>query len=276
MLASRLVSDARDLIDRFGRGDEKAWPDFLGEYAPLLLQAAREVERDADAAGDAFLFVCQRLAADGCRRLRQFDPSGHASFPTWLRVVAWNLALDARRQRLGRFRPLAAIRRLPVLQQRIYRLRYEERLSSDQAFAMLQPEFPGLSREDASRAEADVDQAMGSKARWMLEVRRPVVESLDAPIDDGETLRHEPADHTHDPESAAITADERERLGGAIAALDPADRLLVQLRFDEGMTLATLARVLEFKDQWTVVRQLQRVLKQLRAALGAKGPSGSV
>ena len=51
---------------------------------PVLLQVARAVERDADDAADAFLFVCQRLADDEYARLRKFDPAGPVSFLTWL------------------------------------------------------------------------------------------------------------------------------------------------------------------------------------------------
>jgi RNA polymerase sigma factor (sigma-70 family) len=266
----------RALLDRLAVRDDSAWPEFLRDYAPLLLQVAREAERDADHAADAFLFICQHLAADHYRRLRQFGATGGASFATWLRVVAWNLALDARRQRRGRFRPLAVIKRLPILQQRLYALRYEERLSSDQAFAILQPEFPGLSRDAAQGAEAEVDRAIGSKQRFLLAVRRPVVESLDAPLEDGSAPGPEPVDAGLDPEMAAILGEQSERLRDALATLDPADRLLLQLRFEQDVTLSRIATMLGLKDPWSAVRQLERALRRLRAALDANDRAGSV
>ena len=277
VLASRLVSDSRDLLARFAARDATAWQEFLREYAPLLLQVAREAERDQDDASDAFLFICEHLRADNGRRLRQWSPSPTgASFETWLRVVAWNLARDARRHRRGRFRPLAAIRRLPLLLQRLYRLRHEEGLTSDQAFAVLQPEFPGLSRSAAHMAEAEVERALGSRERYVLSVRRPVVESLDTPADEDGPGSVPPADSAADPEAAAIRRNEYDRLRRGLDQLAPADRMLVQLRYEQDLTLSRIAVMLGLQDAWAAQRQIDRVVRQLRAAFGANSPRGSV
>jgi RNA polymerase sigma factor (sigma-70 family) len=265
------------LLARLGARDAAAWSEFLTVYAPVLLQVAREAERDPDDAGDAFLFICEHLRADDGRRLRQWSPStAGASFETWLRVVAWNLARDARRHRRGRFRPLAAIRRMPLLLQRLYRLRHEEGLTSDQAFAVLQPEFPGLSRTAAHLAEAEVERALGSRERFVLSVRRPVVQSFDAPPEDVGQAGAAPADPAADPESAAIRRDEFERLRRGLDQLAPEDRLLMQLRFEQNLTLSRIAVMLGLKDAWATQRQIDRVVKQLRAALTANPPRGSV
>lgn len=264
-------------LARLAARDESAWREFLERYAPLLLQVAREAERDPDDAGDAFLFICEHLREDDCRRLRQWSPSTTgASFETWLRVVAWNLARDARRHRRGRFRPLAAIRRMPLLLQRLYRLRHEEGLTSDQAFAVLQPEFPGLSRAAAHVAEAEVERALGSRERFVLSVRRPVVQSLDAPEEDARQPAAVPPDTTPDPEAATIRRDEFERLRLVLDQLAPEDRLLVQLRFEQDLTLSRIAVMLGLKDAWAAQRRIDRAVKQLRAALGANPTRGSV
>ena len=51
------------LLTRLGQGDPEAWPDFLREFAPVLLQVAQQIERDADAAGDTFLFIWPESAS---------------------------------------------------------------------------------------------------------------------------------------------------------------------------------------------------------------------
>ena len=56
-----------------GRG-EQVWPDFLDRCGGAFLQVARSVARDEDEAADAFVFVCERLAANQFARLRRFDP----------------------------------------------------------------------------------------------------------------------------------------------------------------------------------------------------------
>lgn len=58
--------------------------------------------------------------------------------------------------------------------------------------------------------------------------------------------------------------------------LSPDDRLLVQLRYEQDLTLSRIAMVLGLKDAWAAQRQIDRVVKQLRAALGANSARGSV
>lgn len=259
----------RAVLVRLGTGDPSAWPDFLREFAPLLLQVAREIEHEPDAAGDAFLFICQHLAAGRCAKLRQFNPDGPASFSTWLRVVAWNLARDARRRRRGRFRPLAAIRRLPLLQQRLFRLRHEEGLTFEQAFATLQPEFPGLGRVAIHEADEQVARQLDSRQRWLLAVRRPRVESM--PLDDSETgPAAEIVDAAPTPEWRLLATEERGRLMQALSQLEPADRLVLQLRFDEQLTLTQIALLCGLKDPWAANRRISGLLTQLRALLARR------
>lgn len=81
-----------------------AWREFLIAYGPVLQQVVRLQESDVDTAADCFLFVCEHLARDRFRRLRQFRPGGPASFPTWLRSVARNLCIDWHRKTHGRVR----------------------------------------------------------------------------------------------------------------------------------------------------------------------------
>lgn len=83
------------------------------------MQSARFVERDAEAAADAFVHICLHLRDRRAARLRSYDVSRPGRFEAWLAAVALHLARDARRQRLGRCRPLALPRRLPLLEQRV-------------------------------------------------------------------------------------------------------------------------------------------------------------
>lgn len=51
------------LLSRVCNGDDDAWTEFVECFAPLLLAAARTIERDRDATADAFVFVCEQLRA---------------------------------------------------------------------------------------------------------------------------------------------------------------------------------------------------------------------
>jgi len=232
--------DFRDLIRKVREEDHAAWTTFIERFAPLLLQCARAVERDRDAAADAFVFICERLRERRAARLATFDFDRAGSFETWLRAVAVNLARDARRQRVGRFRPLALVNRLPPLEQRVFRLRYELGLTFDQTLYSLRPEFPGLTEARLAEAESQVAKRVSAQQRWALLTRRPQLESLS------------------------------ERLAGALGRLTVENRLLLRLHFERGVTLATLAGMFGLSNAQAVHRRLRDVLAQLRHMLDGR------
>ena len=267
-MASLSHEDLQRLILQVQQGDDAAWTSFIDQYAPLLLQSARSVERDRDAAADAFVFICERLRERRAARLATFDVERAGSFESWLRAVAINLARDARRQRLGRFRPLALANRLPPLEQRIFRLRYELGFTFDQILYSLRPEFPGLTEARLAEADAQVARRVSAQQRWMLLTRRPQLESLSEGDRESATA-DEPATDQPDPEWLALRRESRERLADAVARLSDADRLLLLLHVERGVTLATLAGMFGLANPQAAHRRVQRVLAQLRQMLEA-------
>ena len=97
---------------------DEAWAAFVAEHSRLLVNAARSVTSDHDAAMDCYTYILEQLREDGCRRLRAFVPDGRSRFTTWLVIVARRLCVDQRRRRYGRVRnddsasAMAARRRL--------------------------------------------------------------------------------------------------------------------------------------------------------------------
>ena len=97
---------------------DAAWAAFVAEHSRLLLNVARSLASDHDAAMDGYSYILEQLREDGCRRLRAFAPDGRSKFTTWLVVVTRRLCVDHRRHRYGRVRDddtaaaMAARRRL--------------------------------------------------------------------------------------------------------------------------------------------------------------------
>ena len=256
---SRLLGLLRNL-DR--ERSEHAWSRFLEAAAPVLLQVARAVERDADDAADAFLFVCQRLADDEYARLRKFDPAGPASFLTWLRTVARNLCIDAQRRRRGRFRLPKRIGTLPTLHQAVLRLRYRDGLSLSETVAILEGQFPGLTREKVALAEHGIANTLSSRQLFATLASRHKTEPLlDRPSAPGGV---DPEDEAPTPEERALKSDQLSRLFNALDRLCSEERLMVRLRFDQDLTLTEIARLLGLNDAAQVHRRLQSIIERLR------------
>ena len=91
------------LVYELQHGDsQRAWSEFLHAYAHVIARVVSYCEREEEDRADAFVFLCEQLHQDNCRRLRKFDPQGPASFTTWLHAVARNLCRDWRRKQFGR------------------------------------------------------------------------------------------------------------------------------------------------------------------------------
>lgn len=94
------------LIEALRRGDtQQVWHEFLHSYASTILRVVAYCERDSENRSEAFVFVCEQLHLDDCRRLQKFKCNGPASFNTWLHAVVRNLCRDWRRKTFGRLDP---------------------------------------------------------------------------------------------------------------------------------------------------------------------------
>ena len=243
-----------------------AWAEFLAAYSPLILQVARLLETDSDDVSAAFLFACEQLSRDRCRRLRRFQPDGPASFSTWLRAVVRNLCLDWRRKKLGRHRVFRSIANLPILDQEIFRRIYWDGLDQEAAFHALHTRFPGLTRERLAASAEEVRRALSSRQLGLLAERRQHVQSLDEGSPERGDAPREIAAPGPDPESLVLDWERRGWLDKALARLAEPDRLLIRLRFEQGLTLAEVARLTGLENAQRVDRQIRKVLTDLRGS----------
>ena len=65
-----------------------------------------------------------------------------------------------------------------------------------------------------------------------------------------------------------------EALHNALAELDPPDRLLLKLRFDDGLSAADIADLMRLPTPFHVYRRLTALLDSLRKALRMRGVEG--
>jgi len=97
-----------ELADLLSASDEEtttlAWDRFLVEYGDLILRTSRSVNRDHDAAMDAYAHALERFRADDFARLRRFSGGDGDNLSRWLVVVSRRMCMDLHRQRYGRLR----------------------------------------------------------------------------------------------------------------------------------------------------------------------------
>lgn len=73
------------------------------------------------------------------------------------------------------------------------------------------------------------------------------------------------------PEEVLVGEERHSALESALQELPPRDRLLIRLRFDDGLTVLQIADVMDFPSVFHVYRSLKSALKVVRAGLAARG-----
>ena len=184
---------------------------------------------------------------------------GRSSLRTYLTTVIQRMFLDYRRRLWGKWRPSAEAQRRGPLALRLEILLYREGLSFDEALETMRANFAC----DESR-EALVELAQGLPPRTN---RRAMAEG----VDDIGTV---PAGELASPEAQLEGANTSARAQGLIddvmTALDPQDRIVLRMRFEDDISVADIARTLRL-DQKRLYRRIEELLAGFRRSLGDRG-----
>jgi len=246
----------------------QAWADFLDCSSTLIIRVIGTFERDPDRVSECFLFVCERLSAKRCRKLRRCRVDGPASFETWLRAIVRNLCLDWHRQEFGRFRVFQNIARLTPLQQAVFRCVYERGCAIETAQVCLGSRFPGVSAQLVQVSVQRIEGVLTPRQQSLLLARRAHWDGTTARGPTGEEdLLAELSDPRPNPESAAGQRERMAALQRALRHLPGEERLLIIFRFIREMTLEQVARIFHFKGTQDADRRIRKVLAQLRRKL---------
>jgi RNA polymerase sigma factor (sigma-70 family) len=203
--------------------------------------------------------VWLRLVEHDYRAIRQYK--GRASFRTFLTVVVTRLALDVHAASWGRWRPSSRARRLGKTGMLFETLVFRDGCSREEALSVLQSTGHG----DPPAAV----RALAGKRRSMP--RRYI------PID----LVAHTLPTADQPASAIETRERRVRgrrvgraLHEAVRRMPARDRLLLRMRYEEGLKVADVARALG-EDPKTLYRTLETLHRRLRRMVSERGVTSS-
>ena len=249
---------------------EQAWPLFLQLYSNRVLQIVWRFAKDEDDRSDCFLFVCEQLSRKNCRRLRKFDPVGPAMFTTWLHAVVFNLCRDWRRTKFPRYRIFRSVSGLPEFEREVFHYHSERGMNLQETLEILRYSYPHITRAQVADAAAKLQNQITPRQRRLLLARRPKVESLSARSEGSPAMRDLPADdESSDPEVAADNRQWEAALSNALKEFDPADLLILRLRFQRDLSLAEIATLTGIANAQAVDRQIQKIVDVLRQRMTA-------
>jgi RNA polymerase sigma factor for flagellar operon FliA len=242
----------------------------MDEYEAMFVSNLETIER-------VIRYVCQRhgvagLAAeefDSEVKLRLMEHNyevfrkfkQRSSLRTYLTVVIQHLYLDYRNHLWGKWRPSAEAQRLGPVAVRLETLVARDGFTFAEACEHLR------TNENVAATDADLEALIG---RLPARTRRAIV---------SEEALEEVADTTNRVDERMLS-DERQAgarrildaLAPVIRSLADQDRLILRLRFQDGLGVADIARALHL-DQKRLYRQFDALLQRLRTALEAAGVS---
>jgi RNA polymerase sigma factor for flagellar operon FliA len=214
---------------------------------------ARRYRLGADQIDELDSLVRLRMVENDYAVLRRFRQQ--STLETYLNIVVQRVFHDYRNHLWGRWRPSAAAQRLGPLALALEELLYRDELTFDEACEVM------LLRRQGDRATL-------ARLYPRLPARRgrPRIEPLATAA-----ARPSPAP---DPEEAAVDRAQQQQLAAAMAAalrgLAAKDRMLLRLRFGEGLTMREIARVLA-KGEKSLFKRLAGLLRTMRRQLRRSG-----
>ena len=273
----RPMLDGHALGELLDRDPRAAWDRLVDECSDLILGVIARYTRDVDARMDAYLYVLEELKADDFRRLRHYGRGrGSAvpcSFTTWLKLVVRNLYFDWFRHEHGRKSLPKEIQKLGPVEQRAFKLVYWEGYSAHEAYEVMRSQADRLRYDDFIQKLARVEERMSAinraKIRRDLERARGPL-SLDAE-EDGPPLEARVEARVPTPEDDAALGERRRALWDLVTGLAPEERLLVRLRFFEGLSAKQIAAKIGVKEPMQIYRRIERVCLELRRRAKASG-----
>jgi len=182
-----------------------------------------------------------------------------SSLRTYLTIVIQRIYLDYRNHLWGKWRPSAEAQRLGHVAVRLETLMARDGFNFDQACEYLR------TNEHVVAAGADLEAMV---VRLPVRVRPALVgeQELEAVADGTSALDDRLLSHERDARARRIS----DALTSAAQSLSDQDRVILRLRFQNGLAVADIARALHL-DQKPLYRRFDALLRGLRAALETAG-----
>jgi DNA-directed RNA polymerase specialized sigma24 family protein len=276
--SNRPPADETALVDRILAGDDEAWKTFCETYSPLIERSIRRYVKDTETARDLYVSLLERLRKGTLGSYR-----GVSTLATWLYVVARNHCRDYFRSASGVRYVTGMLKGMGDGERRFFELRYIQGLSMREACESMRCESGGAVHfVDVIRFDDAIRRAISKKRLGKLTERllRPdAVRRAERSIEDlpeGVELPDATVPSPEDRADAWPLEAALRTLRGAIADLAPRDRLMLELRFERGLSLRKTGEILDAGDARRVHERLALILARLRDTLLDRGLSAEL
>ena len=134
--------------------------------------------------------------------------------------------------------------------------------------AHLEPSFPAVNLAQLANIEENLERSLTPRQHWILSSPTSESSSSIAVLSDDEQIGTvDVADHRPNPEEQTVEKHQFLKLKKVVAALPADEALLLQLRFEQDLSLEEIARLTVLGDAQRVHRKLALILKKLRSGM---------
>lgn len=223
---------------------------------PILRVLGREKRLSLEEVEDLQSDIQVKLLEDDYRVLRQWD--GRSKLKGYLVTVVSNIWHDRVRGEIGRVRVSAAARELGPPAPELEELLGRQGLTFEEAYQVIKPRFPDLSRNEAEEIVARIKPRQGRCFE-----NEDVVAQLQDPEPTGDKLLEQ-------QENLVKKRKALDLMYQRLWELPEQDRILLVRAHASGVKFASIARSLGI-DQGPLYRRNERLLKKLRTDLEEAG-----
>lgn len=251
----------------------------LAHWELINRLAGRRFPR-GELAEEAALYVLDRLADNGCERLKNFE--GRSSLATFIASLTLRLLEDFSRKRFGRLQPPLWVRRLGGIWLTLFRLLCLERHTPMEAVAMITQQQGSTAPVVERAAYQLLGEVPSCGERRGEQVAIETADSIhadrDTPspqevrIEDEEQLRlmNTLGRLLFEEEAAGIADDQFRQLRQIGTNMDGRDKLLLKMCYRDGLAVAEAGRLLGL-NRFQVHGRLRRLFTQIRLSLEKAG-----
>lgn len=248
-------------VRRLGRGASIADCEaLLLEHLDFIERTVRAIARrnalSAWEADDLAAHVKLRLISNDYAIFRRFR--GKSRLTTYLTTVIQNLFRDFRIQQWGKWRPSAAASRFGDVGVQLEALLYRDHFTFSEAVGLLRNRYDV---EESDRELLEIASHMRPRTTRRFESDSVLV-----------CLRSPDRGDQRVAEGELAGAQERVRraLSSALSSLASEDRLILKLRFADGLTMRSIADTLDL-DRRRIYARMRRLLRKVRQRIVEQG-----
>lgn len=265
------ISDTK-LLNLFQQDASVAWQLFCEKYSDFIYICLRRAGFDYDEAMERFVYIFEKLCEQDFRRLKSVKYAGNEGDLTpWLRQVVKNLCVNWAWSEDGRKRLFGFVAEMPPRQQRVFQLYFWQGQTPFEIYENLRLEhdktvelgdvFDGLETIFANLSEKKLWRLMSNLSRLKKTL------SLDYENEEGNFVIEAIDENAPNAEESLQKKEIFGQLNAALETLSTREKLVVQFRYEEAMTLSEIAKMLGWEERKAVnlhksaIYKLRKVLR---------------